>query len=105
MRIPDAELLAEIETLIEDFRWARPKPEAPEHKTYAALKQIAGDIRARQPVAVLDAVTALQKRLDSAERAVGGPHENYHRVMAGVGEELRGRWPAVLQALNELGAK
>jgi len=99
----DAELLREIEALIEDFRWARSDSALPEHKTWLALKQIAGDIRGRQPLAAVDAITALEKRIESVGRIAlsGNDHDAFRRAMAGLGEELRGRWPTVRQALEQ----
>jgi hypothetical protein len=104
MRISDAEVLAEVEELIEDFRWARSDEKATENKTWRALKQLAGDIRSRQPVAVHDAQRALERRLEAVASARTRGPEALAGAAAGLAEELAGRWPAILQALQLLAA-
>ena len=94
-----AEQLAEVEALIEVFRWARNSPEEAEERTYRALKLIAKDLRARLPAAAPEAAQALQRRIDALQRSRTA-HGYDVRALRGVAEELVGRWPAVRRALE-----
>ena len=97
----DAEILKEIEGLIEEYRFARDFPAgSAERRTYIALKAVASDIRGRRLKAGSEAITALQGRMDALKRA--GHHRGPRRTDAliGLAEELVGRWPSVRQALE-----
>jgi hypothetical protein len=102
MPMTDAELLIQVESLVEDFRWARSDPGVPEHKSWQALKQVATDIRQRQAIAISDTHKALERRIVSVDRAKernGGVRAREDAVK-GLGEELWSRWPAVRHALE-----
>ena len=100
-RLTLAEALAEVEGLIEDFRWARGNPPLPEERTYRALKQIATDLRGRDPDAIPIAARELQRRVDAAIRSKT-EHGYDANTLRTLGEELIGRWSTVQQALELL---
>lgn len=94
-RIPVEEQLAEIEALAEDFRWARDKREVPEWKTFHVLKMIASRLRGQLPGAAGEAAEALRRRHDEMERV-----RSLLGVEVGFMQEMVGRWPAILHALE-----
>jgi hypothetical protein len=99
-KIPVAEQLAEIEALAEDFRWARDNREAPEWKTFHVLKMIASRLRGQLPGAAGEAATALRRRHDEMERL-----RTLLGAEVGFMQEMVGRWPAILHALEQVAAE
>lgn len=96
-----AEKLAEIEELIELYRFARRFPDDPEYQTYLILKAVAEDLRARTNGAAGDARRELGRRIAAAVRTSDGmPNSTFANAVLGVGQELIGRWPVVEQALE-----
>lgn len=95
--------IAAVERVIEDFRWARNEPGCVEHRTYAAMKEIAADLRGRRPLTASVAVSALQRRIDAANAS---KDERGYQIghLCGVAEELIGRWAAVRYALERAAA-
>lgn len=96
------EKLVTVETLIEDFRWARLHSEQ-ESRTYEVLKAIASDLRGRMDGAPSVAEVALERQINAAIAAktpsVGYPHG----TMIALGREVVCRWPTIKQALERFG--
>ena len=90
------EQIAEVEGLVENFRWARAVSDVPENKTYLTLKALASDLRARLPGKAEQTRRELGRRIADAVRA-----EHARDAVAGVGEALIGAWPIVEQALEQ----
>jgi len=94
-----------IDHLINDFRWARNETYCIEHDIYLALKEIAKDLRARLPAAPSDALLALQRRIADAAATKGPAMQGFDRsALAGIGEEVIGKWPVIRQALERFGS-
>jgi hypothetical protein len=99
-KITVAEQLAEIEALAEDFRWARDKREAPEWKTLPCAQ----DDR-------LAAARAAAGRCPPARPRPHWRHDEMERLRALLGaevgfmQEMVGRWPAILHALEQVAAE
>jgi hypothetical protein len=101
--LTDAETLVEIEALIEAYRWARSDPDAPENKTYLALKATADDLRGRQANRIGEAQAELQKAIDAAAMTKTGlGYEIGH--LRHIAEKTIGFWPSIRRALERLGA-
>ena len=99
--------IAAVERLLDDFRDWRNAPEAVEHQTWLALKEIAKDLRGRAPEAPGEALQALQRRIaDAAATKTGNGGIGFDPgALAGIGQEVIGRWPTVRQALERFGAE
>jgi hypothetical protein len=98
------EKLAAVERLIVDLRWARNDPALPEHKTLAALKAIALDLRGQHAGAPRRTLDALTFQINSAARSkarVG--HVEIGHLQA-VAECLTAHWSVVRQALERFEA-
>lgn len=98
-----AEKIAVLDNLIEEFRWARSKPEIPEHVTYSTLKAISADMRARLGSAPSVAEHEIGRRITAVRQAktING---NLTGAIMALGQEVHARWPLVQQALNRFGA-
>ena len=95
-----------ISRLLDDFRWARNEPGCIEHQTWQALKEIAKDLRARQPAAPGLALNALQRRIaDAAATKTNGGMGFDPGALAGIGQEVIGRWSVIRQSLEKFGAE
>jgi hypothetical protein len=96
-----------VTRLLDDFRWARNEPGCAEHRTWLALKEMAKDLRARLPEAPGLALAALQRRIADAAATKGGNGGLGFDAgaLAGIGQEVIGRWPVVRQALERFGAE
>ena len=93
-----SEKLAEIEGLIEDFRWARSLA-VRENQTYRILKQIAKELRAAQGLVPNEALASLMLTVDAAKRAKttrGIPISELEMVAWSTIEN----WPAIKLALE-----
>lgn len=92
-----ADKLQAVERLIEDLRWARNDPSAPEHLTWLALKAIASDLRASGQDAGADTHDRLRTLIDLT---LGSGYRSGHcRALAG---EVIALWPVVSRALIAL---
>lgn len=105
MRFTLAEKLSTVETLIEEFRWARDmKHSEQETRIYEVLKAIASDLRGRMDGAPSVAEVALERQINAAIAAktpsVGYPHG----TMIALGREVVCRWPTIKAALGKFGA-
>lgn len=98
-RLTEAEALAEIEVLIEDFRAYRSSPTQPEHVTYLALKMAADDLRGRMKGKPCDARAALQNAVErmQASKTPLGFEQGHMRAVAQV---VVGHWATIRQALE-----
>lgn len=95
-----AEALAEVEKLIEYYRGQGARdPAHPANRTYATLKAIASDLRARLPAAPGEAQRELQRALDDLERSKDGASFS-DGCAQNVAMQIRSRWPVVRQALE-----
>ena len=88
-----------VERLIEDLRWARGDPTAPEHVTYLAMKAVARDLRGRLEGKAGEARAAIGSRIADAVRSatVLGYRDSH---MIGLAQEVIGRWPTIEFALE-----
>jgi hypothetical protein len=96
--------LEDVERVIEDVRWARNEPGAPEHRVYHGLRAIAAELRARQPAAPGEALRALEARIEHVRRSKTRLGYDGRKLVA-LAEELVGRWPTVRLALEGLGTE
>lgn len=89
-----------VETLIEEYRWARNVETAPEHRIYGALKEIATDLRAATPAARSKVVDALRFQVDSAKR--GKARIGYMEIghMQALAEAVLAHWAVIKLALE-----
>ena len=101
MPLNDAELLVEVEALIEDLRWARGDPAVPEHRKWLALKQMARDIRARStpPTRAVDAVIFQVQSGMKARTRLGFIDPGHHQAIS---EAVIAHWPTIRLALERL---
>lgn len=99
LHLTDDEKLAELEELIETFRYARYSPNLPEHRIYVTLIASARDLRGRMATAPGEAQRELQRALDQlhASKTDLGYEAGKLRHVA---ETFRGKWPTVRQALE-----
>ncbi len=89
------EQLLVVEKLIEEYRWARRRQDAPARLTYEALKAIAGDLRGRADAVRPIALTTLSSCVQTAQAA------NLRQGhMVRIAQELIRFWPTVRQALE-----
>lgn len=101
MTVPVEEQIAAVERCLEDFRWARSKPHLIEYRTYRALKAVAKDLRAQMPGASNETLLALQRRIADAAGTKGTDALGFSPpALAGIGQEVIGRWPVIRQALE-----
>jgi hypothetical protein len=101
-----AEQIDAVTRLLDDFRGWRNEPGCVEYRTYCALKQIAKDLRARQPEAPGLALQALQRRIADAATTKGRNGLGFDAgALAGIGEECIGRWAVLRQALERFGVE
>lgn len=102
-RLTLQERLDVVEQMVEELRWARSQPDAPEHQMRAALVMTAEDLRARIGSAPSVAESEIGRRIQVAVRSKGTL--GYDRgALVGVAQELIGRWAVVQQALARFGA-
>ena len=100
--VTTAEKLAEIERLIEIYRWARSgSANTLEPRTYHVLKSYAVDLRARLDGTAEEARRELGRRVAAIVRASDGPDGGFARAAASAGRELTSRWPVVEHALEQ----
>ncbi len=98
-----AEKIFVIDGLIEGVRWARMRPELGEHITYATLKAIAADLRARHGESPNVTEVEIGRRIEAVRQAkcVNG---NLDAAISSLGREVYSRWAVVRHALGRFGA-
>jgi hypothetical protein len=96
-----AEKLAEIDRLIEHYRFARRWPEEPEYKTYVTLKAVAADLRARMDGKAETTRRTLGAKVAAAARAADDHSEIFALAVVELGKDLIGHWATVEQALEQ----
>lgn len=89
--------------LLHDLKWARSKPDVPEHATYKALVQIARDLTARTPGEPGKVRKAIGMRIADAVRTKTSSssslgYETSHLI--GIGQNVIGEWPVIEHALE-----
>lgn len=97
-----SEKIAVVDHLIEDFRWARSRPDVPEHGTYNTLKALADDLRGRFHTAPSVALIEIERRMTAVKNRPVGSGADRVNAQIGVAEELTCRWPTVRQALENM---
>lgn len=99
----DLEKLTTVEVLITHWRSGRLSPILNERRTLLILKEIADDIRARDPNQATETIRMLERAIENARRALhrttnafGYPPGNLREVA----EIAIGRWPSIREALE-----
>ena len=101
----DLEKLTTVELLIRDWRPGRSSSIKNENVTYLILKEIADDIRGRDPKRATETIIMWERAINNARRArdrisTGGyPPGNLREVA----EITIGRWPSIREALERFG--
>jgi hypothetical protein len=99
------EKLAEVEQLVENFRWSRRYPEDPEYQTYLVLKAIAEDLRAPLPATQNKALEVVGFVVNAAMRSkaqLGYLEVGHQQAIA---DRVMKYWGTIRSALEQCGGK
>lgn len=92
-----------VERIIENLRWARAEPDAPEHDQYTVMKTIAKDLRQSRQANPTKALYDLTAAIDSAEETKTR-HGHSIGSLQDIAWAVLSHWPAVKRALERQSA-
>jgi hypothetical protein len=102
VRLTDAEILSEIERIIQyPYRKWRDVPDDPRHRTFHALKIIAARLRAESAEGMTAAIADLGAKIEGMNRSRNDAGEFSETSMRSVALEVRAKWPSILHAFRD----